>query len=44
MNIYLGSGNGPYIQYSYDLANSIVPNMTLTFDTNLGTYQNSTIG
>jgi hypothetical protein len=40
--VFLASSSGPYIQYSYDLANSVHSNMSLTFDTNLGIYTNST--
>ncbi|CAF0728673.1 unnamed protein product [Adineta steineri] len=32
------SSNGPFIQYSFRQANSVMPNMTLIFDTNTGTY------
>ncbi|CAF0974385.1 unnamed protein product [Rotaria sordida] len=40
-----GSYNGQFISYSFDVANSVIPSMTLTFDTNVGTYTNgSTIG
>jgi hypothetical protein len=38
----LASSSGPFIQYSFDLANSVQSNMSLTFDTNHGTYTNST--
>jgi hypothetical protein len=38
----LASGSGPFIQYSFDLANSVQQNMSLTFDTTLGVYTNST--
>jgi hypothetical protein len=31
------------MQYSFHQVNSIKDNMTLTFDTNAGTYTNSTI-
>jgi uncharacterized membrane protein len=41
---FLDSSNGSFIQYSYDQRNSVTQNMTLTFDTNLGTYTNGTIG
>ena len=40
---FLGSGNGSYILYVFDQANSVQANMTLTFNTNLGTYNKSTI-
>jgi hypothetical protein len=40
----LGSRSGPYVQYSYDVANSVTTNMTILFDTNLGTYTNLTVG
>ena len=39
----LASATGPSIQYSFDVANSVRANMSLIFDTNLGTYVNSTI-
>mgnify|MGYP006892778968 CR=1 FL=1 len=38
----LASSSGPFIQYSFDLANSVRSNMSLTFNTHLGTYTNST--
>ena len=38
----LASGTGLFIEYSYDLANAIQPNTTITFDTNLGIYTNGT--
>ncbi|CAF1037455.1 unnamed protein product, partial [Rotaria sordida] len=38
------SSSGPYIQYSYHQANSVQSNMVLTFNTNIGTYNNSATG
>ncbi len=38
----LDSSSGPFIQYSFDLANAIQPNTTMIFDTNLGIYTNAT--
>lgn len=35
---FSGSPTGPYIQHSFDQANSVLPNMILIFNTNLGTY------
>ncbi|CAF1016753.1 unnamed protein product [Rotaria sordida] len=35
------SNNGPFIMYSYDQVNSVLTNMTLTFDTNQGIYYRS---
>ncbi|CAF4552664.1 unnamed protein product [Rotaria socialis] len=32
------SYSGPFMQYSYNQTNSVHPNMTLTFNTNLGAY------
>ncbi|CAF3480592.1 unnamed protein product [Rotaria socialis] len=39
-----GSSSGPFIQYSFDQANSVAQNMVLTFDTNTGTYSSASIG
>lgn len=39
VNIYLESGTGPYLQIG-----AVETNVTFTFDTNLGTYTNSSIG
>ena len=39
VNIYLESGAGPYLQID-----AVETNVTFTFDTNLGTYTNSSIG
>ncbi len=36
--LFKGSSSGPTITYSVDQANSILPNTTLIFDTNTGTY------
>ena len=35
---YLGSGDGPFMQYSFREPFSILPNMSITFDTNQNTY------
>jgi len=40
----LASSSGPDIQYSFDQQYSVSPNMTLTFNTNLGTFTTGTIG
>jgi len=37
----LASSTGPFIQYSFQQVNSVVSNMTLTFDTLAGTYNRS---
>ena len=36
--ILLGSSQGPAIQYSYRIGNSVQAGLILTFDTTLGTY------
>lgn len=41
---FLGSDEGPSMQYSYDDEGSVTQNMTLTFNTNLGTFTKGTIG
>lgn len=42
--VFEGSATGPSIQYSSNQANSIQPNLILTFNTNLASYTNSSIG
>ncbi len=41
---FLDSDEGPSMQYSYDEIDSVTQNMTLTFNTKLGTFTKGTIG
>lgn len=38
------SSGGPFVQYSFDQASSVTPNLVLTFDTNSGSYNTSSTG
>ena len=40
----IGSSSGPFIEYSFDQASAVSSNMVLTFDTNIGSYNTSSIG
>lgn len=44
IGVQSNANTGPFLQYIYHQINSVTANMTLTFDTNLGIYTNSSIG